>query len=139
MSDQPAKHAHQHIPGGPDPLPAVLFIKVFGDDEPVGTGDKKFEFEVSEDMDRLRLRRVESYVTTSGTGATTIQIRRVGVGDMLSTACSIDSGELNSKDAATQAVIDETIALDWGDHVAIDVDAAGSGAQGLGVMLTFGR
>lgn len=143
MSDQPGKHGHQHLLDGPDPLPipAVLFIKVFGDDQSVSAGDKAFEFEVSRDMDGKHLSDVESYVTTvSSSGLVTVQIRKVGIADMLTTKCTIDAGELNSKDAATPAVIDaanDDVA--WGDHISIDVDAAGTGAMGLGVMLTFSQ
>jgi hypothetical protein len=57
---------------------------------------------------------------------------------MLSTKLSVDVGEKNSKSAAVQPVIntanDDVI---WGDHIAIDVDVAGTGAQGLGVVLYF--
>ena len=119
---------------------AVLFIKVFSDTQIVTTGDGKFIFEVSEDMDDMFLIRVESYVTTvSSSGKPTVQIRNVTQAvDMLSVKCEIDANEKNSKDTATQAVID--VVNDdvfWGDHIAIDVDVAGTGAKGLGVMLTF--
>ena len=44
----------------------------------------------------------------------------------------------NSKDAAIQSVINATYDdVLWGDHIAIDVDIAGTGAKGLGVILTF--
>lgn len=140
-------HGWTHAPktrGGTDPIPpdpvAVLFIKVFSDTQTVTTGDQKFEFEVSEDMDGMNLTRVESYVTTvSSSGKPTVQIRnRTQTADMLSTKVEIDASEFNSKDAATQVVIDtanDDVA--WGDHIAIDVDVAGTGAMGLGVMLTF--
>lgn len=119
---------------------AVLFIKVFGDFQTVTTGDKKFQFEVSEDMDDMFLVRAESYVTTvSSSGIPTVQIRNVTqTVDMLTTKLTIDASKLNSKTAATPVVID--VANDdvaWGDHIAIDVDVAGTGAKGLGVMLTF--
>lgn len=137
-------HGWTHKPkvrGGVDPLHyAVLFIKVFADTETVTTGDGKFIFEVSHDMDRLSLVDVESYVTTVSTsGKPTVQIRNVTQAvDMLSTRVEIDANEKNSKDAATQFVInaanDDVV---WGDHIAIDVDVAGTGAKGLGVMLTF--
>lgn len=119
---------------------AVLFIKVFGDTQVVTTGDGKFIFEVSEDMDDMFLIKVESYVTTvSSSGLPTVQIRNVTQAvDMLTTKLTIDASELNSKTAAAPAVID--VANDdvfWGDHIALDVDVAGTGAMGLGVMLTF--
>lgn len=141
-------HGWTHMPkaqGGTDPtsLPVVLFIKVTKDGavalSPV-VGDGAFIFEVSEDMDGKDLVKVESYVTTvSSSGKPTVQIRNVTqTADMLSTKCEIDVSELNSKDAATQAVIDTgSDDVAWGDHIAIDIDVAGTGAKGLGVMLTF--
>lgn len=124
----------------PPPGPVVLFIKVFSDFMTVTAGDGKFVFEVSEDMDGMDLIEVESYVSTVSTsGKPTVQIRNVTQGvDMLSTKCEIDANEKNSKDAAVTVVIDPSNDdVAWGDHVAIDVDVAGTGAKGLGVMLTF--
>ena len=119
---------------------AVLHIKVFSDTQTVTTGDGKFIFEVSEDMDGMNLVDVETYVTTvSSSGLPTVQIRNVTqTADMLTTKVSIDASEKNSKDAATSAVIDtgnDDVA--WGDHIAIDQDVAGTGAKGEGVILTF--
>jgi hypothetical protein len=57
---------------------------------------------------------------------------------MLSTKITIEPGEVNSKETvpANQPVVDfGQAALVWGDHIAIDVDAAGSGAKGLGVII----
>jgi len=130
------------------PPDVVLFIKVTGDrtaDAVVAVGDKQFEFEVSEDMDGLRLTKVEGYVTTvSSSGTVTVQLALLdtdGAGsavDMLSTKLTIDANERNSRTATTPVVIDtahDDVA--WGDHIRIDVDVAGSGTKGLGVMLTF--
>lgn len=137
-------HGWTHKPkalGGTDPVNiAVLFIKVFSDTQTVSTGDGKFIFEISRDMNKLRLVDVESYVTTvSSSGKPTVQLRNVTQAvDMLTTKVEIDASEKNSKDAATQRVITAANAdVVWGDHIAIDVDVAGTGAKGLGVMLTF--
>lgn len=145
---KPAKHGRDHHPGGEDPmnLAAVLFIKVTSDlaaSASVATGDGQFVFEVSKDMDGLTLTEVETYVTTvSSSGKPTIQLRKIRAGfgdnDILSTKCEIDANEKNSKDAAIQPVINATYDdVLWGDHIAIDVDIAGTGAKGLGVILTF--
>jgi hypothetical protein len=118
----------------------VLFIKVFSDAQVVTTGDGKFIFEVSEDMNGMNLTKIETYVTTvSSSGKPTVQIRNVTqAADMLTTKCEIDASEKNSKDAATQPVISATNDdVAWGDHIAVDVDVAGTGAKGLGVILTF--
>jgi hypothetical protein len=129
----------------PDPLPVVLFIKVFSDTQALSTGDQKFQFEISEDMDGMDLVRVEGYVTTvSSSGTVTVQLAKLGSDgaaaavDMLSTRLTIDVSERNSRQAAVPVVINtaqDDVA--WGDHLRIDVDVAGTGAMGLGVMLTF--
>ncbi len=136
-------HGWTHGPkaaGGTDPIhtDAVLFIKIFADDTTLTAGDGRFIFECSRDMDDRMLTDAEAYVTTDG-GATIVQIRNVTQShDMLSTRITIDSGDLNSKDASAQPVINTSNAdVQWGDHIAIDVDTAGAGAMGLGVMLTF--
>lgn len=139
---KPAKHGRDHSPGGEDPipLPIVREIKVFSDTQGVATGDGKFIFEIPEDTDGMNLVAIETYVTTvSSSGKPTVQIRNVTQAvDMLTTKCEIDANEKNSKDAVTQPVIDtanDDVA--WGDHIAIDVDVAGTGTKGLGVILTF--
>lgn len=118
---------------------ARLHIKVVSDFHTVVAGDGKFVFEIPREMNAMVLTQVESYVTTVSTsGKPTIQLRKVGGADMLSTKCEIDANEKNSKDAAIQPVINTaTDDVAWGDHIAIDVDVAGTGAKGLGVILTF--
>ena len=57
---------------------------------------------------------------------------------MLTTKISIDASEFTSYTAAAAPVIDtgnDDVAT--GDLIAIDVDVAGTGAKGLGVILTF--
>jgi hypothetical protein len=72
---------------------------------------------------------------------TTVQIRNITGGnvDLLSTKLTIDAGELQSKWAAVPAVIKPvpTRQVQGVDLIAIDVDTVGSGARGLGVLLTF--
>lgn len=128
----------------------VLFIKLFPD---VGTGatvttTPQFdEFAISEDMDGMSLLAVEMYVTTvSSSGKPSLQLERhdnEGAGsadNMLSTVVSIDASERNSKTAATPVVIasNGNEIVGWGDHVKMVVTIAGTGAKGLGLMLTFG-
>lgn len=143
MAVKPAMHGRDHSPHGSDPMSAVLFIKVTGDLAAaiaLTTGDGQFIFECSQDMAGTKLIDIETYVTTvSSSGKPTVQIRNVTQGvDLLTTKCEIDASEKNSKDAATPAVISATqVAVAWGDHIAIDVDVSGTGAKGLGVILTF--
>lgn len=142
----PGYHGWTHTPkerGGVDPLPvfphAELHIKVFSDTQALGTGDTKFEFMCSEDMDGMNLTKVEAFLSTVGSSGTTVQIRNRTQGhDMLSTSITIDASELDTTTAAIPAVINAaTDDVVHGDHICIDVDAAGSGAKGLGVILTF--
>lgn len=137
----PSIHGADHAPGAPDPIPpygtAVYEIKVFEDVNLVVVGDGAFIWEIPEDLDGATLLAVEAFVTTVGSTTTEVQIRKVGVGDLLSTKLSIDAAELNSKDATVPAVIVSSgnEVLVWGEHLAIDVDAAGTGSKGLGVIL----
>ena len=68
-----------------------------------------------------------------------MQIRNITqTADMLTTKITIDASEFTSYTAATAPVIDtgnDDVAT--GDLIAIDVDVAGTGAKGLGVILTF--
>lgn len=115
-------------------------IKVFSDRGVLTTGDGKFIFAVSDDIDGMNLVDADAYVTTvSSSGTPTIQIRNVTqAADMLSTRITIDASEFTSYTAATPPVIDlanDDVAK--GDRIAIDVDVAGTGAKGLGVILEF--
>lgn len=139
-------HGWTHAPkarGGTDPIPGgrgIFEIKVFDDLTTVLAGDAAFTFEIPEDLDGALLVKTEAYVTTvSSSGVVQVQLHKLTAAvDMLSTKISIDVGEKNSKDAGTQPVVN--LANDdvaWGDHIRIDVDAAGTGAKGLGVILYF--
>ena len=79
------------------------------------------------------------YVTTAGTGTMTVMVHNVTQGvDMLSTAMTIDSGELDSYYAATQPVIktngDEIV--NAADQIKLQISVASTG-KGLGVRLFF--
>jgi hypothetical protein len=152
---EPASQAASHrqrierLERRPPPPTAKLHIKVFPDVNypaaaPIVAGEGMFIFECSKDMDELQLFAAESYVTTAGGGPTVVQVRNeTAAVDMLTSPLQVDSGELNSRDSGSPVVIlasptDTLTIVSWGDHIAIDVDAAGSGAFGLGVILTFG-
>jgi len=117
----------------------VFHIKVFADWQNVRVGDGRFQFLMSEDCDGGFLTKVEAYVTDeSNSGGLSIQVRKGSPGgvNMLSTPITIDQGDKHSKDAATQPVVDVLNAeVAWGSHISIDVDASGSNARGLGVVL----
>ena len=119
----------------------VYHIKVISDTKTLTTGDGKFIWAVPQDVGGLNLLDVEIDVTTVSTsGIVQVQLRNITqAADMLTTKVQVDANEFHSKDAATQPVVDlanDDVVI--GDRLAIDVDAAGTGAKGLGVVLTFG-
>lgn len=118
----------------------VAQIKLFDDATAATTGDGRFIFFVPPELDNLDLFDVYAYVTTvSSSGALTIQVRNVtDTVDMLSTAITIDQSEFSSLTAATPPVINNLYSrVSSGDRIALDVDGAGTGTTGLGVVLTF--
>lgn len=145
----PAIHGPDHAPGGPDPIPgfAPFEIEVYEPDRVVLDGDESFEFEIPEDLDGSTLVKVDGYLTTaSSSGTVQVQLAKLPDGDdgsavdLLTTKIFIEAGEVNCKESASQPVVDDTPGVAefvWGDHVRVDVDNAGSGAKGLGVILYF--
>jgi len=137
-----AMHGRDHRAGGSDPIRAGNFeIKVVSDSVLVVVGDGKFIFAIPADLDETNLLSAQAYVTTvSNSGLPTVQIRNVTRSvDMLSTKVSIDESGYTSYMAATPSVVDATKDdVGTGDRIAVDVDVAGTGAKGLGVILVFG-
>lgn len=119
---------------------ALYAIKLFRDGQSVGVGDERFIFSVDHDVHYATLRSVRSYVTAvSSSGSPTVQVRNRTTGfDMLSVPLTIDQGERSSRTADVPAVINPSYArVSADDEIAIDIDVAGSGAQGMGVVLVF--
>lgn len=121
----------------------IVPILVFDDETSCAVGDGAGDifWRVPARLNGYDLVGVAACVQTAGTtGTMDIQVRNVTqAADMLSTKITIDSGELDSKDAATPAVIDaanDDVAT--GDQIRIDVDAVHTTpAKGLLVELTF--
>jgi hypothetical protein len=118
----------------------VLQLKIIDDTTTLTTGDAKLIFACDDSMNGLNLVDADAFVTTvSSSGLPTVQIRNVTDSvDMLSTKISIDASEFTSYTAATAPVIDgahDDVAT--GDLISVDVDVAGTGAKGLGVILSF--
>ncbi len=143
-----AKHGRDHSPTGFDPIPGLtggssapqFDIKVVADYDIVVVGDGQFIFAIPSDVNGMNLTSVAAYVTTvSSSGLPTVQIRNITqTADMLTTKITIDVSEFTSYTATTAAVIDtgnDDVAT--GDRIAVDVDVAGTGAAGLGVILGF--
>jgi len=117
-------------------------LKIVHDEDTVTTGDGQLIFLVEDDVDGLSLIDAQAYVTTVATGAKPeVQIRNVtDAVDMLSTPITIDISEFSSYFAAVPSVVNPANAeVATGDRIAIDVDVAGTGAKGLGVIVHFGQ
>lgn len=117
-----------------------ISIKVFDDATAATTGDGKVKFQLPVEFNGWNLVDVEAYVTgASSSGALTIQVRNITqAADILSTAITIDESELSSLTAATPPAINASEDdYTTGDQIAIDVDGAGTSAEGLGVLLTY--
>lgn len=119
----------------------VLQVKVVSDDILLAVGNEQFYIAITEEIDGLSLVACDAWVSTvSSSGVITVQLHNVMQSvDMLSTSITIDQGEFHSKDAATPSVINPGNAVvSWGDLIRVDIDAAGTGARGLGVDFYFG-
>jgi len=109
----------------------------------IGEGNGKFYLHIPAGLNGMDLVEVHAKVITVGSGSTVdVQVHNLtDTSDMLSTSLTIDNGELDSKDAATAAVIngseDDVVT---NDVLRIDVDGNGGDstiAKGLIVTLGF--
>lgn len=134
-------------PGAILQIAAVYHAKVVGDlsvvavgDAP-GAGNRLSFWAIEEDVAGMFLCDVEIDVTTvSSSGIVQVQLRNVDNGnvDMLSTRVQVDANETHSSTAATQPVVNiANSEVSHGDRIAIDIDAAGTGAKGLGLVAKF--
>jgi hypothetical protein len=119
----------------------ITEIKIFDADTVTAAGDGATHFCIPSPYNGLNLIDADIYVTTPASlGAVTVQVRNVTqAADMLTTRMTIDTGETTSFTAAAPPVIDtanDDVAT--GDIIAIDVDVAGTGSKGLGVILRWG-
>lgn len=130
-------------------------IKIFGDDEEVETGDGKFFFAIPRDLHRAQLKYVGAFVSTeSSSGLVTVQIHNFTASsnvtsdfDLLTVPITIDANEFDAENATTPWEIDfdDTMysypdrnnIVYYRQQLRIDVDTAGTGAMGLGVMIGF--
>jgi hypothetical protein len=118
----------------------VMQIKVLDDTTTLTTGDGKVIVAVDASLNGKVISAAHAYVTTvSSSGLPTIQIRNVTTGnDVLSTRITIDASEFTSYTAAAAPVINTANDdVSTGQLLAVDIDVAGTGAKGLGVILTF--
>jgi hypothetical protein len=115
-------------------------VKIFDDATVITTGTDKLVFCVPASLGGCDLTGIAAFVTTvSSSGLPSVGVKNnTTVHEMLSTNCTIDATETTSYTAATAPVINATFkSVATGDLLSIHVDAAGTGAKGLGVILTF--
>jgi len=121
----------------------AISVIVFDDSQDVATGDGAGDvfYRVPSIMDGYNIVEVACHVQTSGTTNTTdVQLRNVtDTADVLSTKCTIDSGETDSSTAATAPAINtsnDDVAT--GDELRFDVDSVSTTApKGLLVEVQF--
>lgn len=129
-----------HNIDGTNKIVRTYNLKVFDDTTVVVIGDGKIIFCIPPELNGLNLVDADAYITTnSSSGLVTVQIRNItDTVDILSTRITIDVGEPTSFTAAAQPVINTLVDdVATGDLIAVDVDVAGTGAKGLGVILKF--
>lgn len=138
-------HGHLlHRANGHDPIPVLLHVRVTSDGAGVSAGDGKRTITITDDLGGTRLRSAQATLVTGGSTATTIQIHNVTEAvDMLADKIQIDSGDTDSYESVAPSVVDDTGTppknlVSRGDKIRVDVDAAGTGAKGLEVLLEFG-
>lgn len=118
----------------------IVQLKIFDDASSLATGDGKLIFCIPSDLNGMNLVDADAFISSQSiSGLPTVQIRNVTDSqDMLSTRITIDTYSLSSYVATTPPVIDashDDVAT--GDLIAIDVDVAGAGSKGLGIILVF--
>lgn len=123
-----------------DTADRILQFKVSGvANATPSVGNDKDILCVPSELNEWKLTKAEAFVTTSGIGTTSIQVRNVDAGvDMLSTPITIDSTEKTSYTATTSSVVNianQTVLT--GALIAIDLDSIAALAKGLGIILTF--
>lgn len=119
---------------------AVYPILIDAPGTTLATGDGKAFIVIPPELNGMNLVDADAFVSTvSSSGTPSFQIHNLtDAVDMLSTNITIDASERTSYTAATPPVINtanDDVAT--GDILRIDVDGAGTGAKGAGVILTF--
>lgn len=124
-------------------VPKIVYTVVIANDTVLTTGDGKHTITIPSDLNGMDLVDADIVVYgSSSSGLPTVQLHNLdysgGASDMLSTLMTIDTSELSSYTATTPPVIDtskDDVAT--GDRIRIDVDVAGTGTDGLDVIMVF--
>ena len=123
-----------------------ISVQVIAGATTLTTGDGKAYLRVPAALTGMNIVGIAAQViTTSSSGTPTVQVARgrqaspttnFSYSDVLSTLCTIDATEYDSKDATTAAVINgANDDLVTGDVLRIDVDVAGTDTAGLNVTI----
>ncbi len=141
MSDQPAKHAEQHNPRGPDSIRYVpLYIALSGDrdgDDPLVAEDNVFRIPVHEDMDGLRLKRAAlSAGVASSSGSVQVAIENEDLAVAPCSTLTLGSGAQYAELSSAIAAEPDNIATE-GETWRVDVVSAGTDVKGLKLMLIY--
>ena len=145
-----------NTPSGAGDLPAanakaitrkVVSLKVTADADPLVAGDGAMYFTCPPELTGMNLVDADASTIVAGTGVT-VQIARgrrsaangaLTFADMLSTRITIDTGEYDSANGATPAVIDtsndDIVVSTYVDVLRVDVDVATG--SGLEIRLSF--
>lgn len=136
----------------PDGLAGSIFgtksisVQVIDGATSLATGDGKAYIRVPSALNGMNITSISAQVIVKSTSGTpTVQVARgrqasatsdFTYSDVLSTLCTIDANEYDSKDATTAAAINgSNDDLATGDVLRIDVDVAGTGTKGLNVTI----
>lgn len=130
----PIHGAGHHRANGPDPIPVLIHL-------PMPSTSRRFV--VTDDLGGTFLRSVHATVSTSGSGATTVEVENETNGDpLLLVDTTIDAGDTTSYSATVPHEIDGTGTppvnlCSRGDVLLVEV-TLGTGAADLTVLLEFG-
>lgn len=106
----------------------------------LSTGDGKFIWPIPEELDGCILLNAQagvSVVSSSGDIIVTLENLTDAV-DMLTDPIQIDAGDFTSYGSAAPSVVDTANAVvTTGDRISVNVDSAGTDAEGLAVIATF--
>ena len=123
----------------------TVILKVLDEASAVSAVDAKMHFTCPDVLSGMNLISCGAHVYTASTsGVVQVDLRKItsaasGV-DMLTSAMQIDATEKDTATGASSAVINgaaDDVAT--ADPIAVDITAAGSGATGLEVRLTFAK
>lgn len=121
----------------------LVYLKVFWEDEDLTTGNGKAWFTVPAYLAGTITDFDIAVHTASTSGRPTVQMANCGSNpdaagtDILSTRATIDTGEWSSMTAVTQPVIGANNTVAPGDVLRVDVDAIGTGTQGLDIFFVI--